>query len=124
MTDYYTVKYNTQRLYLMDFKRNTIQVFDGGRELYSGRRILLGVGNDDAVKVKSSADRRYLAYTFNKDLWSYDQTDGKAVKVFSFRTREDVSGRSSYDQHDIQIVAVRDSGDIDFLVYGLSLIHI
>ncbi len=118
VTDYYTVKYNTQRLYLMDFKRNTTQVFDGGRELYSGRRILLGVGNDDAVKVKSSTDRRYLAYTFNKDLWSYDQTDGKAVKVFSFRTREDVSGRSAYDQHDIQIVSVRDSGDIDFLVYG------
>lgn len=118
VTDYYTVKYNTQRLYLMDFKRITNQIFGGGRELYSGKRILLGVGNEDTIEVKSSTDKRYLAYTFNKDLWSYDQTDGKAVKVFSFRTREDVSGRSSYDRHDIEIVSVRDTGDVDFLVYG------
>lgn len=118
VTDNYTVKYNTQRLYLMDFHRTTNQVFDGGRELYSGRRILLGVGNDDTVKVKLSTDKRYLAYTFNKDLWSYDQTEGKAVKIFSFRSREDTSGRSSYDQHDIQIISVRETGDINFLVYG------
>lgn len=118
VTDYYTVKWNTKRLYLMDFERITNQVFTGGRELYSGKRILLGVGNDDTVKVKSSSDRRYLAYTFNKDLECYDQTDGKAVKVFSFRSETDHNRRSMYDQHDIQIISVDDDGNIDFLVYG------
>lgn len=118
VTDQYTLKYDPKRLYLMDFQRTTNQVFGGGRELYSGKRILLGVGNDDAVSVKASSDKRYLAYTFNRDLWSFDQTDGKAVRVFSFRSKNDASGRSTYDQHDIQIISVSDTGDIDFLVYG------
>lgn len=118
VTDHYTLKHNTKRLFLMNFQRTTNQVFDGGRELYSGKRILLGVGNDDTVNVRASADRRFLAYTFNRDLWSFDQTDGKAVRVFSFRSKDDSSGRSSYGRHDIQIVSVRDTGDIDFLVYG------
>lgn len=118
VTDYYTVKWNSQRLYLMDFNRVTNQVFSGGRELYSGKRILLGIGNDDAVAVKPSGDKRYLAYAFNRDLWSYDQKEGRAVKVFSFRSGTDASGRSTYDQHDIEILSVNDQGDIDFLIYG------
>lgn len=116
--DHYTLKYNTERLYLMDFQRTANQVFEGGRELYSGKRILLGVGNDDVVSVKASSNSRFLAYTFNRDLWSFDQTDGKAVRVFSFRSKDDSSGRSSYDQHNIQLVSVSDTGDIYFLVYG------
>lgn len=118
VTDQYTLKYDPKRLYLMDFQRTTNQVFGGGRELYSGKRILLGVGNDDVVSVKASSNKRYLAYTFNRDLWSFDQTDGKAVRVFSFRSKNDASGRSTYDQHDIQIISVSDTGNIDFLVYG------
>lgn len=118
VTDHYTVKWNSQRLYLMDFNRTANQVFSGGREFYSGRRILLGVGNDDAVSVKSSGNQRFVVFTFNKDLWSYDQKENSAVKVFSFRSRTDESGRSFYDQHDIEMVSVSDDGDIDFLVYG------
>ena len=118
ITDEYTLKYNPQRLYLMDFQRTTSQVFGGGREVYSGRRILLGIGNDDAVSVTSSDDKRFLAYTFNRDLWCYDQEDGRAVKIFSFRSRDDDSGRSSFDQHDIRVISVQNTGDVEFLVYG------
>lgn len=118
VVDYYTLKWNVQRIYLMDFERTVNQVFQGSRELYSGKRIMLGVGNDSAIQVKSSPDKKQLAFTFNKDLWGFDQVDGKAVKIFSFRSSEDISGRSSYNQNDREILAVRDNGDVDFLVYG------
>jgi len=116
--DHYTMKWNEKRLYLMDFDRETNQVFSGDRNLYSGKRILLGIGNDDVVQVEKSADKRYIAFVFNRDLWCYDQTDGQAVKVFSFRSRQDASSRSDYDHHGIRILSMKENGDMDFLVYG------
>ena len=120
VNDYYTMRWNTKRIYMMDFDRVTNQIFSGERELYSGRRLMLGIGNDEVIQLVKSPDSRYLGFVFNRDLWCYDQNkdETKAVKLFSFRSSSDESGRSSYDQHDIRIVSVSDEGDVVFLVYG------
>ena len=118
VNDYYTLKWSEKRIYLMDFDRRTNQVFSGERSLYSGKRILLGVGNDDVVQAVHSKNTRYLAYVFNRELWCYDQEDGKSIKIFSFRNRSDSSRRSDYDQHGVRILDVDDEGKVEFLVYG------
>lgn len=86
--------------------------------LYSGKRILMGIGNDDVIQTLHSKNNRYLAFVFNRDLWCYDQQDGKSVNIFSFRDGTDESGRSDYDQHNVQILDVADDGTVEFLVYG------
>lgn len=116
--DHFTMKWGEKRIYLMDFERVTNQVFTGERELYSGRRILLGIGNDDVIQREKSNNGRYLGFVFNRDLWQYDQKENRAVKVFSFRSSKDASGRSDYDQHGIRILQVKDDGSVEFLVYG------
>ncbi len=116
--DYYTMRWDEKRIYLMDFKRTTRQVFAGRQEDYSGKRILLGIGTDDAVKRMKSSGGRYLAFVFNRDLWLYDQDNSLAVKLFSFRSEADDTGRSDYDRHDIEILSVDDEGGVHFLVYG------
>lgn len=120
VSDDYTMRWNTKRIYMMDFDRVTNQIFSGEREMYSGRRLMLGIGNDDVIQLVKSSDSRYLGFVFNRDLWCFDQdkSDPRAVKLFSFRSSSDESGRSSYNQHDIRIVSVSDEGDIEFLVYG------
>ena len=120
VNDYYTMRWNTKRIYMMAFDRVTNQIFSGERDLYSGRRLMLGIGNDEAIQLVKSPDSRYLGFVFNRDLWCYDQNqdETRAVKLFSFRSSSDESGRSSYDQHDIRIVSVSDEGDVVFLVYG------
>lgn len=118
VTDAFTMKWSEKRIYLMDFDRRTNQVFSGSRDLYSGKRILLGIGNDDVIQLSKSANKRYLAFVFNRDLWCYDQTDKKGVKVFSFRSSADASGRSGHGNHGIRILSVSDEGDVNFLVYG------
>ncbi len=118
VTDYYTMRWDERRIYLMDFERTANQVFSGTREQYSGKRILLGIGNDDAVERVKSPDGRYLAFEFNRDLWCYDQKEGSAVKIFSFRNDMDESGRSNYDRHGIKILSVDDGGSVKFMVYG------
>lgn len=118
VVDNYTMKWDSRRIYLMDFDRKTDQIFSGHKELFSGKRIMLGITNEDAVRSLKSSDGNQLAFVANRELWGYDQSGNKAVKIFSFRSGKDDGVRSGYDQHDMKILSVMDSGDVDFLVYG------
>lgn len=118
VSDNFSMKWNTKRIYLMEFNRETNQIFLGNKSLFSGKRIMLGITNDSQISAEKSPNGRHLAFRTNRDLWSYDQEEELAVKVFSFRSGTDDSLRSNRDQHDIKIVNVSDNGDIDFLVYG------
>ena len=114
----FTMKWNSLRTYLMDYERTVNQIFQGDQNSYSGKRIMLGITNDERVGVKPSSDGKILAFLANRDLWSYDQDDRRAVKIFSFREEDETDVRGNYRQHDIRILNVEDDGDIDFLVYG------
>ena len=54
----------------------------------------------------------------NRDLWSFEPEDRRAVRIFSFRDDDSTDVRSNYDHHDVRILSVEDDGDVDFLVYG------
>ncbi len=117
VTDDFTLKWNQQRIYMMDFDRRVNQIFTGDRDSFSGKRILLGITNDDEVSAEASPKGRCIAFTANRDLWLYDQSEQRAVSVFSFRSEENAHTYEC-DSHDIKILRVTDEGDVDFLVYG------
>lgn len=114
----FTLKWNALRTYMMDYERTVNQVFQGNQDSYAGKRIMLGIANEDQIGVKRSPGGTMLAFFVNRDLWSYDQNDRRAVKVFSFRGEEAGDVQAGYDQHDIRILDVEDNGDMDFLVFG------
>lgn len=116
--DSFTMKWDSKRIYLMDFNRNTNQIFSGQKGLFSGKRIMLGITNPDEIRTDKSPSGDWMAYVVNRDLWTFDQSQGHAVKVFSFRSGKDDGLRSGYNQHDIKILSVSDNGDVNFLVYG------
>lgn len=123
-TEYYevkenfTMKWNSIRTYLMDYERTVDQVVAGDREGFSGKRIMVGITSDERVEVKKSADGQILAYRANRDLWSYNQKENKAVKIFSFRSSDMTDVQDGFSDHDVKILQVDDSGDVDFLIYG------
>lgn len=116
--DSYTVKWTSQRIYLMDFDRKTNQIFSGSESLFSGKRIITGIGNDETIRTRKSESGIYNAFVTNRDLWCYDRQNSEAVRIFSFRSRDGEDVRSNYRQHDIKILSVDDNGDISFIVYG------
>lgn len=122
-TEYYeveenfTMKWNSVRTYLMDYERTVNQVFQGVREDYTGRRIMLGITSEERVGVVKSPDRKVLAYKANRDLWCYDQASHTAVQVFSFRDLEE-EPEPDFMEHDIQILKADNDRSVDFLVYG------
>lgn len=116
--DNFTMKWNEQRIYLMNYERNADERFDGGSHAFSGKKILLGITNDEKVRTMKSPNSQYLAFKTGGDLWSYDQTDKKAVCVFTFKSKSDDEVRSNYNKHDVKILSVKDDGSVDFLVLG------
>lgn len=118
--DNFTMRMGEQRIYMMDFERQTNQVFMGTPELFLGSRIMLGVTNDGQVQTKSSEDGKVHAFVSNGDLWSYDEEgeELQAVRIFSFRTSSEEGSYPSFREHSIKILRAMDEGDVDFLVYG------
>ncbi|NBH70960.1 hypothetical protein D3Z51_02730 [Clostridiaceae bacterium] len=114
----FTMKWNETRTYLMDYERTVDQIFDGNRNAYLGKRIMLGITNDDRVEAKASPDGNVIAYRANRDLWSYDQEERHGTQIFSFRGNNNRDMRNNYNQHEIRILRAEDNGDIYFLVYG------
>ncbi len=114
----FTLKWNAVRTYLMNYERTVNQIVSGDRRDFSGKRIMLGITNENEVSVVRSADGEVLAYRANHDLWSYQQKERRAVRVFSFRGGDIEDLREHHRDHGIKILHVEDSGDVDFLVYG------
>ncbi len=114
----FTWKYNAIRSYLMDYERKVNQIVTGDQEDFNGKRIVLGITNDNEVSVMKSPDEQIIAYRADRDLWSYNERDRRAVRIFSFRGNDSSDLREIHRDHDIKILSVDDDGNIDFLVYG------
>ncbi|MBQ6835100.1 MAG: hypothetical protein IJO55_11910 [Lachnospiraceae bacterium] len=117
----FTMKWATQRIYMMDYERRMNEMFTGRRELFTGKRITLGISDGEDSYAVKSADDRYVAFVNNRELWSYDTKGIEAVRVFAFggadaKSLQDL--RVNEDRHGVEVLQVSENGDIDFLVYG------
>lgn len=116
--EHFTMKWNEIRTYMMDYSRETNQVFTGDRSVFNGKRIMLGISNDSRVGAKSSANGDFLSFISSRELWLYQQSERRAVNVFTFNGGDEQDARTNYGQHNVKVMSVSDSGDIVFLVYG------
>lgn len=117
VTESFTMKQGTQRLYMMNYDRRVNQIFTGDRKLFSGNRIMLGVSDGEELQAVSDVNGRFCTFVANRALWSYDTQSKESTKVFAFRKSEE-DLRTNYNTHGIKILSVSETGDIDFIVYG------
>lgn len=117
VTESFTMKWNAQRIYMMDYDRRTNQVFSGDESLYTDKQIMLGISDTGELQQMSDSTGKYKAFVANRALWCYDKEKESSTKVFAFRKSE-ADLQASFDHHGVKILSVSDSGVIDFLVYG------
>lgn len=117
ITECFTMKWNTQRIYMMDYDRRVNQIFSGDDSLYTGKRIMLGISDGEELQTISDEAGKYKAFVANKALWCYDTEKESSTKVFSFRKSED-DLRTNFNSHGVKILSVGGEGAVDFLVYG------
>lgn len=124
--EYYRLRYSQDDMSLLDFRRSAEQVFNPALAGFTATTLNLGV-QDRTLQYKSNQAGDITAFVANGELWSYNQSAGKAVRVFSFRSNIGVAAasrsatpdnRQENKNHEIKIEQVSENGDIIFLVYG------
>lgn len=116
--EYYRVRYTSARPYLLNYERTMNRIFSGEENSVYDKYIQLGIRSKD-VDYVSNENGTVAAFVQEGDLWSYNCNSNQMSKVFSFRSdKGEPETRENYDQHDIRIVSVDESGNMDFLIYG------
>lgn len=117
VSDFYRMRYTQERVMLLDFQRSAQQVFDPTLSVANAQGLNLGVVSKNLEYVTNpSAD--IVTFVQTGDLWSYSQSASKATRIFSFRRDKNSDERDDNQQHDMQVLQVDESGDMDFVVYG------
>ena len=119
VSEYYRIRYTPDRMYLLDYERDMDQIFDEEANVCINDKIVLGI-TGDRIKLIESDGGNVFAFTVTDKLYSYNVTDNKLVRLFSFygNTEGLADTRNIYDKHDIQILSVDETGNVIFLVYG------
>lgn len=117
--EYYRIRYTPDRMYLLDFERDMEQIFDEEAPVYVNDKIMLGI-TGDKVTLQESDGGNVFVFTVADKLYSYNVTDNKLARLFSFygNTEELLDERSAYNHHDIRVLTVDETGNTIFLVYG------
>lgn len=118
VTEFFRVRYTTDRLYLLGWERHCNQIIDENSAIYSGDKIELGICPDDIELVESDGGTNF-AFAYEGKLISVNALEQKVALVYSFYNPEDYSDlRSSYQAHRIHILKVDETGNVSFVVYG------
>ncbi len=118
VTEFYRVRYSTDRMYLLNYERRMEALFDINRASIQKNELKLGITMDRDVESITSVDQRKLAFVRNNELWFYDLENNIITKVFSFRQDNTDYLRELYDQHKIHMLSMDAEGNLNFIVYG------
>ncbi|SDB32704.1 hypothetical protein [Eubacterium oxidoreducens] len=115
--EYFRLRYASDRIYLLDYERDMEQLFDGETSSISSNLLQLGIRSSD-VDYLSNETGTHAIFVQNGELWGYNASDNRLCQIFSFQSNEGIDVRENYDQHDIRLISISESGDADFVVYG------
>ena len=117
--EYYRIRYTPDRMYLLDYEREMDQIFNEEANVCINDKIMLGIAGDE-VELMESDGGNVFAFTVTDKLYSYNVTDNKLIRLFSFYGNIEglTDARYMYNKHDIQILSVDETGNVVFSVYG------
>lgn len=115
--EFYRVRYTDSRIYLLNFDREMQQIFKGEGNSFTEDQIQLGI-RDAEVEYAYNENNSIVCFVQEGEMWSYNQSENKLARIFSFRDVEGMDARENNDQHDIRIIQVNETGNVDFVVLG------
>ncbi|MEG1876695.1 MAG: hypothetical protein RRX92_00245 [Lachnospiraceae bacterium] len=117
VSEFYRIRYGTERMYLLDYERKMNQIFRADADSFAKNKIQLGIV-DPGIAMKESEDGNVIAFYQENSLYSFNATDRKCICLFSFYNAENDDLRNTYPLHSMKILSVEETGNIRFLVYG------
>lgn len=114
--EYFYIRYTKDRIYLLDYERTTTQI-PVGSFMCTNDKIALGITGTDIHK-KESPDGKTVTFVSANRLFSYNVSDNKLALLFGFYEEKVQDIRTLNNHHNIRILNVNDTGDVQFAVYG------
>ena len=115
--EYFKLRYSTERIYLLDYQRTMDLILDEENFDVSQNIINLGVHSGDFTYL-SNETGSIVAFVHSGSLYEYNQNTGTLTRIFSFDGDNILDPRTNYNEHDIMILNIDESGTMDFVVYG------
>lgn len=114
----YKIRYSASRMYLLDYSRTQESFYDPEVIDAAKNRITLGTGTTTGIRYVADEDNEKVCFVKNRQLWYYSYQATAVTRVFSFWSEDKTESRSSFDQHDIDILNMDQDGNVEFVVYG------
>ncbi|MCH5281081.1 MAG: hypothetical protein J1E61_06385 [Lachnospiraceae bacterium] len=115
--EFYRLRYGTQRIYLLDFDRTMNEVFEMELDAFNNNKLDLGIRNAD-VEIMESEDGGIFAFVSEGRLFCYNSSSNRFSQLFGFYGEGNEDERTYYDQNEIRILSVDETGNVQFLIYG------
>ena len=115
--EYFKIRYGTQRMYLLDYSRTMEEYLNSSNVALSGRELSIGVAKWE-LHFLSNETGSIVSFVQAGELFTYDQNNQQLTRVFSFSGDNLSDPRLVYREHDIRILNMDESGNMDFVVYG------
>ncbi len=116
--EYFRIKYSNETTYLLDYKRTMDKLPDEETDLVEVTRIYLGITNEDKILLEESDDANMLALSVGNKLFSYNISQGRLVRLFSFYDKDNFDTRTYRNSHTIKPLNIDEAGNAWFVVYG------
>ncbi len=115
--EYYRIRKGEERMYLLSFERTVEEIFHGESGELPSQELVLGIRSSD-VDLMENDSGSVVCFSQAGELWSYNMSSGTLTQIFSFRSPDGFDVRSDWGEHDIRILRVGETGNVDFVVYG------
>ena len=115
--EYFKLRYSTERIFMLDYDRTMEEILRAGDIDINDNVIDIGPRPEE-LSYLSNETGSIVAFTQSGGLFEYNENTGIMTCVYDFR-QEDLSDvRGNFDDHDIRILNIDESGTMDFAVYG------
>ena len=115
-TEDFRIRYTADRLYLLAYDRTMEQLLNEDSVVIKDNLLNIGITNPD-VQYLSNETGTIVSFVQNGSLYEYDQTDRKMKEIFTF-VDDPTDPRLTYDQHQVLLLNIDESGTMDYVVYG------
>lgn len=118
VTEFFRIKWTSTEIYLLNYYRETNQIFDATNQNISNSRINMGIDSDGDLEFLASASGKKIAFSKENGLWLMDISSNVIHPLMTYEKIEDVDIRTRNDNSRLRILSVDDEGNVEFLTFG------
>ena len=117
VSEFYRIKYTADTTYLLDYERTMGEITDENDPEINEGTFTLGITDYD-VEMAESEDGNIFAFVNQNKLFSYNISENRLAKLFTFYDSDNFDKRTLNQDHKIKTLRTDEAGSVWFLVYG------